>query len=433
MKKNGKQEQPGRHDPKAGLPDSLKKRLIGIHQDGTVNGVVQAALTHPSSDTRFVKEILERTEKMLQPIRNRYGSRIDIGVEGSYQQLAQVESLAMNGLIATVISILLVVMVLLMYFRTIGVLAAILLQVGLTSMYTLGITGLVYGRLNLYTVFVIAILLGMGIDYSIHVVGHAQKSARKGMSWEEAFIHTLGALFKPMFLAALTTIAGMLTLLSAEFVGFYEFGVIAAIGIALNLVTSILFLPAFVFLLERFGHIPVLRALRLPVTEPRRLVPRLPVPENPKRLLSLGTAGIGIGSVLLLLFFPGAGFEHDFNNLRDRTIKPKSKRHYAVAASSNRKSSQPVVAFADKAATMVAFHDTLQHRLAVEKDPMLRSFLTLSTFVPPEDRQAERMELIEEIGELISARVFNKTTGNDSTMILRLRRMTEGVHSCFVG
>jgi predicted RND superfamily exporter protein len=412
-------------DPKKGLPDSLKNRLIGKHRDGTTNGVVQAALKYPSSDQQYVKKVLARTENILAPIRVRYGDKIDVGIEGSYQGLQEVESLFRNGIIATSISLGLVILVIFIFFRSLGALIAILLQVVLTCIYTLGFTGIIYGRLNMYTVFVIAILLGMGIDYSIHVMGHAQKAARKGASWKEAFIHTLQVLFHPMLLAAVTTVAGLLTLLSAEFVGFYEFGVIAGIGIALSLTTAILFLPAFIFLFEKYKGITLLSWLALPVSEPRRFLPPSLKVGNWEKVLKYGITTIIIASLVFFFFIPRADFEHDFSNLRDTRTGKESKRRTGVALQSNRKSSQPVVALSQNPETMLALHDTLLHRLTVEKDSMLRSFLTLTTFVPPEDLQEERMEIIEEIDDLINARVFDRAKGNDSSMISTLRNMVD--------
>ncbi|MFC1586258.1 MMPL family transporter [Fibrobacterota bacterium] len=412
-------------NPKAGLPDSLKNRLIGKHRDGTTNGVVQAALKFPSSDTKYVEKVLERTEKLLAPIRARYGDKIDVGIEGSYQQLQEVKSLAMNGIIATSISVGLIIVVVLAFFRSIGALIAILLQVSITSLYTLGLTGIIYGRLNLYTVFVIAILLGMGIDYSIHIMGHAQKEARKGADWQEAFIHTLKVLFHPMCLAAITTIAGLLTLLSAEFVGFYEFGVIASAGITLSLLSAMLVLPAFIFLFEKWKSVKALSWLALPTRTPRPLLPSFINIIDWKKSLNRGTAGIAVITVILACFIPRADFEHDFRNLRDTRKGPESKRHTGVAVQSNRKSSQPIVALALHPETMNALHDTLLYRLTVEKDTLLRSFLTLTTFLPPEEKQEERMEVIEEIGDLINARVFDRSKGNDSAMIAKLRDMVD--------
>ena len=52
-------------------------------------------------------------------------------------------------------------------------------------------------------------------------------------------------MFKPFLLASGTTIAAFLTLLVAQFRGFYEFGVVASCGVAFSMIVSILLLPVF--------------------------------------------------------------------------------------------------------------------------------------------------------------------------------------------
>ncbi len=415
------QEQVKEWNPRLNIPEEYHSYLIGEHPDGTMNGVVQASLKYSSSNTDYVKDIRERTQRILDPIRKRYGDKIDVGIEGSYNALEDVENLANNGLVATVISIVVIIFLVIFLFRSVGSLIVILFQVTMSSIYTVGVTGLTYGRLNLYTVFVIAILLGIGIDYAIHYMGHAQLSLKKDRNWNGIFIHTFTLLFKPIVLAAVTTIASLLTLLAARFVGFYEFGVIASIGVLFSLVNAFLLIPVVIFALEKLEKIPILNLFRIPPKKEKMLkvglIQRFLAP------LSLALIIVSLGGAF---FINKTEFEHDFSNLRDKTPKKKaSNRHVSVALTSNRASSQPIVSLTSNVKTMELLHDTLLHRLTVDKDPILRSFLTMYTFVPPLDKQEDRFELIEEIGDLVSTRVFKRSKGEDSAMIVHLKDMTD--------
>ena len=64
-------------------------------------------------------------------------------------------------------------------------------------------------------------------------------------------------------------------------------------------------------------------------------------------------------------------------------------------------------------------------RLHKEKDPTLRSFLTLKTFVPPIDSQESRLEIIEEIRDLVNYKVFDRAEGEDSANIAALRKLAQ--------
>ena len=187
--------------------------------------------------------------------------------------------------------------------------------------------------------------------------------------------------------------------------------------------TSLLLLPAFIFFFEKLRNVPVLSLLALPTRPMKPIIPWGKI--NWNITLKRSVTVILLLSLALSFFVSSAGFEQDFKNLRDTKKGKPSKRHTGVALTSNRKSSQPVVALADDPKTLVALHDTLLYRLGTEKDTLLRSFLTLSTFLPTDERQEERKEVIEEIEAHISARVFDRATGGDSSMIFKLRKLVE--------
>ncbi len=411
-------------DPKNGIPSNLRTRLMGKTRDGKTVGLVQAALKYPSSDIDYVKTVLARSKSLLAPIQARYGNKLDIGVEGPYKGFEEVNSLARNGAIATAISVGLNILIIFFFFRGIGPVAIIGLQAILASLITLAAIALTYGRLNLYTVFVIAILFGMGIDFSIYILGHAQKLVLAGRTWKEALEKTMVTLFFSLLVHATTTIAGLLTLRVSKFVGFYEFAFIASIGIGISMLCAFFTMPSFIFmwqgLHEKFKVWPSLRPKKARSWNPAFLKNL-----NGKKTVRNMAVAVGIGTLILACFIPRVRFEYDFNNLRETGEKKTHDLPVAVALNSHRTSSQPVIVLAKDSAAMVTLYDTLLQRLTIEKDPYLRSFLTLSTFVPPTDQQTERMEYIRRIDTLARARIFDRAKGEDSMMIGRLRELAQ--------
>jgi predicted RND superfamily exporter protein len=429
-------------DPKAGVPDSLRSRLIGRLADGKFVGVVQAVLKKPSSDIEYVKTVLARSDAMLAPFRSEFGG-MRIGVEGPYKDFQEVEELSSNGTVATVISVGLTLLIILLFFRSSGPIFLVLGQAVISCALTLGFVGLAYGRLNLYTMFVIAILFGMGTDFSFYLVGYAQRLVRQGASWEEAVERSLTDMFSSLVAAATTTIAGLLTLLVSRFAGFYEFGVIATFGIGASFLLTYLFLPAAILLSQRLAGRPLLGWLRM---DPRARA-KEPAPSRfPYERFSNTAAAIAIaGAVILLPFAFRIGFEYDFSHLRqDHSGKGISRITAVVdgianritgrgrkasddlpvreALNSKRTSSQPVVILAKDAASLDALHDTLLRRLTVDRDTFLRSFLTLRTFVPAPRDQAERLPFMARIDSVLADPVFSKATGDDEEMVKMLRR-----------
>ena len=408
----------GDWDPKAVLPPDLKTRLIGQHEgDRTINGIVLCKLTGSATDLDFTELVLGRTDTLLQRFRQRdYGVPVYFGVAGSYEGLEDVEAMQQDGLVSTVISAVLLLGMMLAFFRGIGALFAIA-NVVFASVLMLGFTALVYGELNPFTLFVAAIILGMGIDYSIHFLGTAQRLRSEGLDLAETLEKTVVDLLKPMSLACVTTVAGLLTLLAAEFRGFYEFGAIASVGVAISFVSAFTVLPLL-----------ALCAGDIPKRRPFSVFPKAWDDAKVAAVMRRVAVGGAVLTVVLACFAPWCGFENDFRKLRaarDESAATGPNFHTGVAQGSKRTSSQPVVVLGDSREELDRLYDTLMVRLHVDRDPLLRSFLTLRTFVPTAEEQEERMEVIEEIAELIGARAFDRAEGDEKEMVDRLREMSK--------
>lgn len=403
--------------PKANLPSHLKTRLIGQPRgDSLFNGIVQCKLIRPSTDMEFVLHILGKSESLLGEFRARtYPVPVQFSVEGTYEGLQEIEDLKSDGNRAFIISAILIVLLVAWFFRSFIAPVVLVSQVLFACALMLSLTALWYGQLNPFTLFVASIILGMGVDYSIHLMGTCQRFlVQFSGNLEESLIHTLEHLLRPMFLAALTTIAGLLTLLIAQFTGFYEFGVIASVGIFLSFSSAILGLPVLLFIVGG-----------LPAAPKKSLLPASWDEARTWQVLRRTAVTLLVVCLTVGLFAPFAEFEYNFQKLRRPSRDEGVQKGIAtsVAIASSRKTSTPAAVMGDDPAQLDQLYDTLMVRLHKEKDPMLRSFLTLKTFVPSQEDQNERLEVIEEISELIGARVFDRATGEDSTNIANLRNL----------
>ena len=435
-------------DRKEGIPDSLKSRLIGKLDDGRYVGVVQAVLKKPNSDYAYAKTVFSRSLRIRRAYEKKYGSAIQIGVKGPYKSLnANAQSLSSNGTIATVVSVALTLLIVLAYFRAPGPIFLVLGQAAISCLFTLGFASLSYGRLNLYTIFVIAILFGMGTDFSLYVMGYAQRQFRRGLDWPTAIFRTLSDMSSSLVTAWITTVAGLLTLLCSRFAGFYEFGLIASIGMTFSLLLTYLFLPSAIFLVKAASHQKIFAWLRI---EPSKVEP--PATKEPSwlpRFAAASAAIVIIGSLALIPFASNTQFEYDFTKLGEsedswsktitgaiEKVVPFHAGHLSEPGEMSRKlpvnealgthraSSQPVVMMADSPEAIDEIHDTLQRRLTVEHDKQISSFLTLRSFVPAARDQAERLPHLQRIGAILSDKVFDMASGNDSQMIAMVRQMS---------
>ena len=413
---------PGEWDPKTPVPEHLKTRLIGCPRPDSTgkilfNGSVQAKLSLPSTDYAFVGHILARSDSLVQHFSSRqYPSPIRFSVEGTYEGLKEVEDLQNDSITSFAISLVLIIGLTIWFFRSVKGPFLVIATVLYACIPMLAFTAVFYGTLNPFTVFVATIILGIGIDYSIHFLGTTQKLLPKCSGLEEALEHAQTEMFKPFLLASGTTIAAFLTLLAAHFRGFYEFGVVASFGVLFSMLAALLVLPVIILCTGGIPHAPKNSFLPEAWSEARIF----------KFFKRLAIIGFVLG-IISLFFAPYVDFEHDLKNLRRESTEVNAKKGIStsITLSSNRKTSTPAAVMGSKLEQLDELYDTLMIRLHKEHDPTLRSFLTLKTFVPSQDAQKERLEIIEEVRELAQARVFDKATGEDSSNIATLRELAQ--------
>ncbi|HPP81593.1 MAG TPA: MMPL family transporter, partial [Deltaproteobacteria bacterium] len=110
----------------------------------------------------------------------------------------------------------------------------------------MGVSGI---RLNAATATVASIDIGMGIDYSIHLLNRYRHERRYGQSVEEALstaIHTSG---RGIVYNALAVAAGFLVLAPSQFVIISQMGILVAVDMLTIAVSALTFLPACIMLL----------------------------------------------------------------------------------------------------------------------------------------------------------------------------------------
>ena len=128
-----------------------------------------------------------------------------------------------------------------------------LVPVVLGVVWTLGIVSITIGYLNLITAFIAAVLLGLGIDFGLHFYARYREERAVGHDPLEAMTETHVHCGEASLLAAVTTATGFGALAVADFRGFSQFGVVAAVGVLLSLLAVLVVFPALVFAFERLS------------------------------------------------------------------------------------------------------------------------------------------------------------------------------------
>jgi len=131
--------------------------------------------------------------------------------------------------------------------------------------WTMGALQIIYGSLNLFTAMMGLVLLGLGIDFSVHVVTRFQEERGRGKDIEEAVSTMFGGTGIAVIIGGVTTSLAFFTLLVGDTQGVSEFGVASGLGVLLTLAAIFLTLPALLVMLERHGE-----KAGTPQSEPKR-------------------------------------------------------------------------------------------------------------------------------------------------------------------
>ncbi len=109
----------------------------------------------------------------------------------------------------------------------------------------------VVGNLNEITQIIPILLIGLGVDYAIHLTGRYREELSAGKSVASASTRAIGTVGVALILATITTAVGFLTNLISPIPGLKDFGILTAIGIGAAFVLMLTLLPAIRLLLDR--------------------------------------------------------------------------------------------------------------------------------------------------------------------------------------
>lgn len=132
---------------------------------------------------------------------------------------------------------------------TSGVYAAIpILSTIIILFGVMGFTGI---PLNIATVLVASIAMGVGIDYSIHVITHFNHSLGKGDTILDALNDTIAISGKAIVINVISVSAGFLVMLFSEMVPLQYFGLLISLSMVGSGLSAIILLPVILVLSHR--------------------------------------------------------------------------------------------------------------------------------------------------------------------------------------
>lgn len=287
----------------------------------------------------------------------------------------------------------------------------------LSLLLTAGFAAVAFGELNLVSIAFTVLLIGLGIDYAIHLLLAFHDHHRLGCGLEEGVKRAIGEIGPALILAVFTTSIAFLAFAPTRFVGMAQLGVIAGIGVLIAAMVALTVIPAGLALLPR------------PTPRPGRAA-TLPKPAVPKRLVRPLTIGAILVSLAALPFLTKARFDADPMSLRD----PQAPSVLAFELLFDREQDSPYRL--NLLAPTLGDAITLAARM--EALPEVRSAITLNDFVPS-DQDEKLLEIdflagnldfllgADRPGDRVAAARAKAARGSDEDALLKLIAASESV------
>ena len=195
----------------------------------------------PNNDA--VGDTIKRLRQLIQRTKDE-APGVNVGLTGQpvldYDQMVQSEK---DITLASIVSLFLCALIFIYGYNETGrpVKATICLLVCMA--YTLGFATLAVGHLNVLTITFVPMLIGLAIDYGVHLITRYEEELRHGQTQEEAMTKAMVYTGQGIFTGSLTTAGAFLAMTFTNFKGIQEMGIICGGGLLLSLIPMMTLLP----------------------------------------------------------------------------------------------------------------------------------------------------------------------------------------------
>jgi len=161
----------------------------------------------------------------------------------------ELKSLQDSSRSTSLISTVGIFLLLMLVFRSLRHVGVLLLPLLAGMVISLGFVVLAYGGLNLVTSSFMSVLLGLGIEFGVHLLHRYSEARVDGEDMRPALATALLSDGPAVALGACTTAAAFLSTTATKFAAFAQLGVITAVGLGVTLVCTIVGFPVLLPLL----------------------------------------------------------------------------------------------------------------------------------------------------------------------------------------
>ncbi|MEO1405491.1 MAG: MMPL family transporter, partial [Pseudomonadota bacterium] len=206
------------------------------------------------------------------------------------------------------LSFLFIIVLLMIALRSAVLVFTSLAALVITILITAGFAALMFDALNLVSVAFTVLLVGLGIDFMIHLAMHVQEERTHGRHCRAAIFKSNRLIGSALALCAPTSAIAFFAFAPTNFTGMTQLGVVSGFGVLVAFAVSVTLLPAV------FALLPPNSGIRRRDGLKNVIIPKLNYSGRIRTVVALVTIGTGLGALTLM---PQVRFDADPMSLRD--------------------------------------------------------------------------------------------------------------------
>jgi len=231
------------------IPDSARAHVLDpyLNEDnGQLRMVIRIRETN--KDLKRGELINNIEQHISQELGFREGSFHTTGMLVLYNNMLQ--SLFDSQIKTIAVVFVMIFIMFLFVFKSISLSILALIPNTLPSLFILGIMGLMNIPLDLMTITISAIAIGIGVDNAIHYIHRFKAEFQKDRDYMATMYRSHGSIGLAMFYTSITVTLGFLILALSNFIPSIYFGVFTAIAMLSALLANLTLLPKLILMVK---------------------------------------------------------------------------------------------------------------------------------------------------------------------------------------
>ena len=224
------------------VPANIKAVLIDPYISKQGNQARIVARIKDSDHTLIRNDLLNKIEHDINENLISNGERVRLsGISVLYNNVLQ--SLYQSQILTLGTVFICILIMLLILFRSITLAIIGTLPNIFTAFFILGAMGLLGIPLDIMTITIAAITIGIGVDYAIHYIHRFKKEISQGASYQQAISTVQMTVGKALYYTSITVTLGFIILVTSSFKPSIYFGLFTSVAMIVSLLATFTIIP----------------------------------------------------------------------------------------------------------------------------------------------------------------------------------------------